>query len=227
MVLLAPRRRLALILLAVTLSGPASRALLIATTGESAAWWVLTPTVLDSLGAGALLSLWVRGELSRGERTLLVWLAGLTVAAFGAALALWAGLASLYLLKGAAVSALGAVAVLAAARGIGGPVGRVLDLAPLRYIGTISYGIYVIHLFVEWALEPLSAWLNIPIPAQGLPLLAATLALTLPLASLSWHAFEHPINLLKRYVPYPGPVPHPPGADAPLPVSPSAPRQVN
>jgi peptidoglycan/LPS O-acetylase OafA/YrhL len=58
--------------------------------------------------------------------------------------------------------------------------------APLRYLGTISYGIYLWHMLVMTAIRPLFA--NDP-PRACL----WTLCLTLLLASLSWHFFEKPM----------------------------------
>lgn len=61
---------------------------------------------------------------------------------------------------------------------------------PLRYLGDISYGIYLWHLPVIVTLKRFD-WLG---PERALPLV---LALTLLLASLSWHFFERP--LIARY----------------------------
>ena len=57
--------------------------------------------------------------------------------------------------------------------------------APLRYFGTISYGIYL------WHLPVLLSWKKWPgiEPAQALPLV---MACTVLLSAMSWHAFEKP-----------------------------------
>jgi peptidoglycan/LPS O-acetylase OafA/YrhL len=64
-----------------------------------------------------------------------------------------------------------------------------LKLKPLRYLGKVSYGLYVFHipvfLFVASALQ------------NPLARLAFEFALTLGIASLSWHFFENPILRLK------------------------------
>jgi peptidoglycan/LPS O-acetylase OafA/YrhL len=59
-------------------------------------------------------------------------------------------------------------------------------LRPLAYLGVVSYGIYLWHLFaIRYALT---------IPGLTPPqLLAIALAITLALAMLSWHLFERPI----------------------------------
>lgn len=59
-------------------------------------------------------------------------------------------------------------------------------LAPLKYLGTISFGIYLWHLPVLMSLKRLS-WLT---PSQVLPL---TLCFTVIFAALSWHFFEQPL----------------------------------
>jgi peptidoglycan/LPS O-acetylase OafA/YrhL len=60
--------------------------------------------------------------------------------------------------------------------------------APLRYLGTISYGIYLWHLPVILALKRVS-WVDGP---KALPVV---IVLTLVFASLSWHFFERPMML--------------------------------
>ena len=63
-------------------------------------------------------------------------------------------------------------------------------LAPLRYIGVISYGIYLWHVIVILGLRHF--------PDLGTPLrLVLTLALTVAVSALSWHFFELPI--LRRF----------------------------
>jgi peptidoglycan/LPS O-acetylase OafA/YrhL len=58
--------------------------------------------------------------------------------------------------------------------------------APLRYLGTISYGIYLWHLLVIIAIRPLL----VHQPARAC---LWTLGLTVVLAALSWHFFEKPL----------------------------------
>jgi peptidoglycan/LPS O-acetylase OafA/YrhL len=67
---------------------------------------------------------------------------------------------------------------------------------PLRYLGTISYGIYLWHSIVIALVKPHLSW-N---PALAC---ASTLGLTILLASLSWHGFEK--RLLDRFAGTSGP----------------------
>ncbi len=74
-------------------------------------------------------------------------------------------------------------------------------LAPLDYLGEISYGIYLWHLFaVMYAVHFLEL--------KGVPALLAVLALTLTAATLSWRYFEKPIMGLARRKMQPSPRPN-------------------
>ena len=90
--------------------------------------------------------------------------------------------------------------VAGAASGFGGPVGWALSLPPVVYVGRVSYGLYLLHLFVPtmtvrvlrhvaWTPPVALEWVG-----EGAVLLAA--------CALSWHFFERPINALKRHFPY-------------------------
>lgn len=80
-----------------------------------------------------------------------------------------------------------------AADGFEGWPGRVLACRPLRWLGTISYGIYVYHF-------PIVIWLMTKIP-RGPALFAAVLPLTLAVATVSWRWFESPLLRLKERFP--------------------------
>jgi peptidoglycan/LPS O-acetylase OafA/YrhL len=70
---------------------------------------------------------------------------------------------------------------------------------PFRFLGRISYGLYLIHLFM-W---PLVDWLSAHSSAvRGLPPFAAQLGLTILLATAMWHLVEAPILKLKQRLPY-------------------------
>jgi len=77
-------------------------------------------------------------------------------------------------------------------------VGRVLAWKPLAYLGRISYGLYLYHLFTWEAFARIqSKW-----PAlSSVPPVAGRVALTLGAAMLSWHLLEKPVGALKdRFV---------------------------
>lgn len=79
----------------------------------------------------------------------------------------------------------------------GSVLARFLSLSPLRYLGRISYGVYVYH----WLLDPyyISIWKRLGLHAtlshgaEGC-LKSATVIV---LAAVSWHCFEKPILSLK------------------------------
>jgi peptidoglycan/LPS O-acetylase OafA/YrhL len=73
-------------------------------------------------------------------------------------------------------------AVGAAVREIQGPVGAALRSGVLRYLGRISYGIYILHLPMHYYVR--NSWI--------------ALALTLTTAAISWHFLESPLVGLAR-----------------------------
>jgi len=73
---------------------------------------------------------------------------------------------------------------------------RFLSLAPLPYLGKISYGLYVFHFP---CLVLAYAWLS-PIMSHGTAI--PGLIMTLLVSMLSWHLFEGPINAQKRHFSY-------------------------
>jgi peptidoglycan/LPS O-acetylase OafA/YrhL len=73
------------------------------------------------------------------------------------------------------------------------------NFAPFRFLGRISYGLYLIHLFM-W---PLVDWLSVHSSAiRALPPFAARFGLTVLLATAMWYLVESPILKLKARIPY-------------------------
>ena len=73
------------------------------------------------------------------------------------------------------------------------------NYAPFRFLGKISYGLYLIHLFM-W---PLFDWLSAHFfVIRELPPFAARLGLTVLLAAAMWRFVEAPILKLKARFPY-------------------------
>ena len=73
------------------------------------------------------------------------------------------------------------------------------NFAPFRYLGKISYGLYLIHLFMWSLLDWLSAHSSL---MRELPPDAARFGLTVLLATAMWRLVEAPILKLKRRFPY-------------------------
>lgn len=81
--------------------------------------------------------------------------------------------------------------------GFRGPIAATLGLGPVRYLGKISYGIYVWHLPVLFFIPALisSSGAAFLAPYQNDLLLRA--AFTVAIASLTWYSFERPCLNLK------------------------------
>jgi len=88
-----------------------------------------------------------------------------------------------------------------AANGARGPLGWVLNRPVLRYLGKISYCLYIAHNFAPLPVRALMARFPalLAIPKGHFLLMGLW---TLGVAMLSWHLYEAPINSLKRYFPY-------------------------
>jgi peptidoglycan/LPS O-acetylase OafA/YrhL len=100
--------------------------------------------------------------------------------------------------------------------GINGVWGRILAWAPIVYLGRISYGIYVYHVFVIVALSPLLAAWGLSADQHAYFRIAVLIAVTLGLSSLSWHLLEQPFLAWKDAI-------KPRGAPRPAPVATHAP----
>lgn len=209
LVVLLPLRVLPFVMAAAIALAPAVRAALLAGVSPGGeppiALWVLPPTSFDALGCGALLALWrddaaARARLRRaGVIAFAPWL--LTMLAWHSG---WAPGVEFFALAVAPVLwALACCALIdAASRGIGGLAGAVLDGRALRYLGRISYGVYLYHLPAFWALSEAMERLRLPMPHSGPAKFVLGSALAVAVAALSWHAFEQPINRLKRRWPF-------------------------
>ena len=100
--------------------------------------------------------------------------------------------------------------------GMKGHYARMLSWAPLVYLGKISYGIYVYHVFIIVLVSPLLVPLGMSVDHNPFGRIAILLALTVAASALSWHVIEQPFlawkNSLKsprKAVPVPVPEPAP------------------
>ena len=71
----------------------------------------------------------------------------------------------------------------------GGLLTRLLDLPPVRYIGRISYGIYLYHTLVRLELLPLATWFDRHLTMKAV----VETGLTIIVASASWRFIEKPL----------------------------------
>jgi peptidoglycan/LPS O-acetylase OafA/YrhL len=95
-------------------------------------------------------------------------------------------------------------AVWQASKGFAGLGGWALENKLIMYLGKISYGIYVYHLFSPHLVRWISDLLGIDLHYRGPLEFAFSTMTTILMASLSWFLMEAPINNLKHrflYVP--------------------------
>ena len=169
----------------------------------------LTPSCVDALAVGGLLAYAQHYGTLLGISGLSRVLAGIGVAGvlfselllaqlIGHEDARHIGHTFLVVLYGAIVGQ--------AAIGFGSLPGKVLAFGPVRYLGKISYGLYVFHYFAPAAIASFAVWLGLQDALQPqLVAVPAYTVFTLTLAMLSWHFYEWPINRLKRHFAYPDP----------------------
>ena len=90
-----------------------------------------------------------------------------------------------------------AVLLMALVRAPEGGVARALGSAPLVALGTVSFGLYLWHYPVQWALR--AALGGYVPPSWGLAgYIAMSLAVSLAVAALSWWAIERPVLAAAR-----------------------------
>lgn len=202
LVLLVPLRRMGAVLMLVVAVGPLFRAFGGLWFPQIRMWWLATPAQFDALGIGALLAWFVRHPTERWQwlvsrrRLVLIGVGGLYVACISTS---WmdyrASLSGLWLCV-----VFGCLVYAAATRQFGRQCFG-LENPMLRYVGRISYGVYLLHPFAvsvasfAWSRWPLLA----TIPGAWYLL---EVGFTFGTAALSWHFLERPVNRLKTFFPY-------------------------
>ena len=203
-VLFMPRRWLKGVAMAMIVIGSVSRLGVYVATSHKVAAVALPTSCVDLLGIGCLLALlWNDGSSSHALRFRLGRIAlcvGITLLAVETALELAdRGTKLRVMLFTLPVALISFWLVDRATSGFDGLPGRLLSSRPLVYLGTISYGLYVYHLFVPQVINAL----NLPFPQERGPAkVLAVLVVSVVVASLSWHLYEEPINRQKRRFPY-------------------------
>jgi peptidoglycan/LPS O-acetylase OafA/YrhL len=210
-VLLAPRRWVIGTSVAMAVLAPISRYLVLTATGSWSTAHALPPGCLDGLGMGALLAISREADVSSGFRDRFCRVGGL------AGLAILIGVQASHLLdigyrlplamSYSGYSLVSLWLVNRAADGFRGPARRLLEAAPLVYLGKISYGIYIFHMIVpyliEWFRQRTGYGLGYP-DQPGFFRFLYVGAVTILLATITWNLFERPLNDLKRFFPYKG-----------------------
>ena len=205
-VLFAPRRLLPWAIGSMVAVALVTRTVLVATTDMWAdGVGILTPAVLDALGLGALLALLWRVALDVDR--IVTWIGALAVAVLAfdvVAHRVAPSLPDLSAVTHIWWPLLFVWVVHHAARGVRGPVAHVLTWRPLVYVGTVSYGIYLFHLFVVPITEMVErrTGMNVPLPGTGAGRFVVVTLISIGVASLSWTFFERPLNEQKHRFPY-------------------------
>jgi peptidoglycan/LPS O-acetylase OafA/YrhL len=194
LVLLVPHRALEPVILGLVALAPATRvALYGAGFTDFAQFNVLPFASFDSLGLGALVALWLnQSQVALGQRWQL-----LTVLAAIAG----AGIIALHLRGGwpanpeqTLFATLFAWVIKRSSTGFAGVLGVLLTWPPLVWLGTISYGVYVYHMFAPRIVGAALRGIAAPVQLQsGAPLFLLSTAATLAVATLSWRFLERPI----------------------------------
>jgi len=192
-VLFAPSKWLELAILLLAISAPLFRLTLVNQGfADFAQFNVLPFANLDSLGMGALVSLWLRLPREDASQRCSMMKAAGGMAVIGLVVSLWfvapANLSQTFF------AILFGNLVLASHRGLPGWAGRLLQSPALTALGTISYGVYVYHVFAPRAVGMLLRAIDAPALLHGGVLLFLLSAFaTLLAATVSWRLIEQPI----------------------------------
>ena len=160
---------------------------------------------LDGLAMGGWVALWLRSQFFELAR---LRAASRIALAAGIPLAVWLVPESAFDNTPPAITmsavALSGTALLGFAllgNRTGSLLGQVLAWAPLRYVGKISYCLYLVHMpLLDWLTGPsMQAWSVRTFGAAQPITLVLYVTLTFGLATLSWYGFERPILRLKRH----------------------------
>jgi peptidoglycan/LPS O-acetylase OafA/YrhL len=203
-VLTLPRHRFAAAMAGFILFGVAFRLICILTETSTITRWVTLFGCIDSFAVGALIAYLKQAryleKIPQLSRTILfaMPLAAFSCFFLGRALMtlpednLWLGLTE-------SCDAIFLAWVLAVSiGGVKGRYGLFLSWKPLVYLGRISYGVYVYHVFIIIMISPLLLTYGLSETNGAVARLGILFALTLALSSLSWHWLEQPFIAWKN-----------------------------
>lgn len=206
LVLLTPASKLPCVIVALIAIAPLTRVAIVLAGGTNYAQYsTLLFANFDTLGMGALAAWW----LSTGRCLPRPWILAGRLLVLASALQVfssrifhWSGV-GVALLDSVAVGVLSTWLVLRCVAGMPGAAGKLFENPFVVYLGTISYGIYVWHMFMPTVLRHLLRTLSLPADlGAGTMGFFVLYALTVLVATISWFAVERPINLLKHKFPY-------------------------
>ena len=174
----------------------------------SAKYFLLPISSFDAFCIGAILALKpFSGRSRQSWIDKIGFLPGFLSSVLLSALAYIGGLFFLFPLL---LSCLSFFIIRQAQSGFKGLFGRIVDLPVLRYLGKISYGLYVYHNFMPWIWRcitgretanplPITLFRN-PVLNKPPVALATQVVLLVLVASASWFILEKPLNDLKNVI---------------------------
>jgi peptidoglycan/LPS O-acetylase OafA/YrhL len=210
-VLTLPRRGFMPVMVVCMLFALGFRIYCIVTGVNEVMRWVTLLGCLDSFAAGAIIAYLKQARLLEKihglPRTLLLALPLTAIACYFLARLMttmpgdsaWLGLAESFdsfFLSWLLITSL---------TGVQGKYARILGWSPLVYLGRISYGVYVYHVFIIILVSPFLISQGMDIYSRSAVLLGVTLAFS----ALSWRYFEQPIIAWKNALGTPAPRPEP------------------
>jgi peptidoglycan/LPS O-acetylase OafA/YrhL len=201
LILIVPYKLLLRVILGAIVIGVVWKVWIIETLGHHLAGGLPVVSCFDSLAVGALLAYLERDQtFGQKKQEILFRFLGIGTLIMLAQIVIWVsvdGKAFAQVTGFLGPSLIFAWFVGNAAAGFQGWFGAVLGWQPLRFIGKISYGIYLYHYFMPRIFEVLLKALGLPQPPEPVAVIF-TCALTIGTAALSWHLVEKPILRLKE-----------------------------
>lgn len=205
LVLLIPRKMIKPLLWALIFLAPLTRIVIWLTVSDQfASTHTLLPANFDTLGLGALGACWrSEGFQDTIARRVGIWLVPLCLAEILVSRLTDPSRLLFTMVDSTAVAIVSLWVVLGAVSGYRGFVGFLLSNRPVRYLGQLSYGLYVWHMFAPAFLRNVLTAVNLPAEWNGgLIGFILLLAITIAVSSASWFLLEEPCNRLKRHFSY-------------------------
>ena len=210
-ILFAPNRTIPILVALAIMTAPVWRAVHSSfLIPHSSVSWALLPNQLDYLGMGALMAVFRGSGRLKAKHFSII---AVTVGALGFAICHFGNCFGS--IKQTFVSLNFCGIIIAASSGIRGPIGRFLESRPMTFLGRISYGIYVFHMFAPFFWNYF--FYSFPIPGYrimyrfGIPetvyehplfLIVMYSIFTLTTATVSFFGMESPLMKLKPCFPY-------------------------